>query len=87
MLLKTLNRFFDDFFLVVQQTELQECVCLCGLVPLLIGNIEQLLQMLNSLLHISILGMRLRQLSVSLSLLVRHISLLRDFQEPVQVIN
>jgi len=81
MLLKAFYSFLDDFFLVVKQTKLKECIGLSRLVSLLVCNRQQLFEMLNSFLYIFILWVRLCQLSVSLSLLRGHLSFLCDLQE------
>jgi len=69
VLLKALNSFFDDFFLIVKQTKFEESISLSWFVSFLIGNCEELFQMLNSFLDISVLRMRLCQLPMSLCLL------------------
>ena len=38
MLLKALNSFFDDFFLIIKQTKFKECISLSRLISLLICN-------------------------------------------------
>lgn len=81
VLLKALDGFFDNFLLIVQQTQFQEGISLSRLVSLLVGNVEQLLQMLDGLLHVLVLGVRLGELSVGLGLLLRHVFLLGDFEE------
>lgn len=73
--------------MVIQETQLKEGIRLRWLISILIRDIEQLLKMLDCLLHIAVLGVRLCQLLVGLRLLLRYISLLRDLEEFVQVLD
>ena len=68
MLLKAFDCFFDNFLLIVEQAQLQERICLRRLISLLIGNVEQLLKMLNSFLYVSVFRVRLGKLFVRFSL-------------------
>ena len=84
MLLKAVHRFPDYSLLVVQETQLQESVGLGWLIPLLIRYVKQVLQMLDCLVHVTVLRVRLSQLLVSLSCFCFVISLLAKNQKFVQ---
>jgi hypothetical protein len=82
VLLEAVHRLPHDSLLVVKETQFQESVRLSGLVPLLIGYVQQVFQMLDSLVHIPILRVGLCQLFMSfasLGLIVRFFTQVQEF--------
>jgi hypothetical protein len=73
--------------LVVQETKLQKCVGLINFVFVFTGNHEQLRQVLDCCLHVSILGVGFSQLSVGLALPWLVFGLLAKTEELLQVLN
>jgi hypothetical protein len=69
----------------MQQTELQSSICLLWLLPLVDGDVQQLLQMLDGCLDVAVLGVSLSQLLMSVSLLVLVVVLLAHLQELLQL--
>ena len=84
MLLKGVHRLSDDALLIVEETQLEESVRLSWLVPLLIRYVEQVLQMLDRLVHVSILRVRLSQLLMRLTCFRFVVRFFTQLQELVQ---
>jgi len=69
MFLEAVHRLPHDSLLVVQQTELEEGVCLGRLVAFFIGDIEQIFKMLNCRVDIAVFTVGLGKLLVRLACL------------------
>ena len=70
--------------MVVEETQLQKCICLSLLVALFVGNIEQVFQVFDSSMDVSILGVDFSQLFVSFASLGFIIGLLAKVEEFVK---
>jgi hypothetical protein len=86
VLLQTVHRLAHDSFLIVKQTQFQKSICLRLLVPLLVGDAEQVLQVLNSSLNIAIFGMSICQLLVSFSCFSLVVSFNTKIQKHIQIL-
>jgi hypothetical protein len=81
MLLEAVYWFSHDALLVVEETEFEKSISLSRFISLLVRDVQELFQMLDSLMHISIFWMRLRQLFVSFPLFWFIFGLLAQSQE------
>mmetsp|Transcript_24754 Transcript_24754/g.38543 ORF Transcript_24754/g.38543 Transcript_24754/m.38543 type:complete len:250 (-) Transcript_24754:443-1192(-) len=87
MLLQAVDRLADNSFLVVEETQLQKGISLRRLVALLVGDIEQVLEMLDGCVDVAVLAVSLSELLVGLTSLGFIIGFFTEGQEFIQELN
>jgi len=84
VLLEAVDRPADEAVLVIKEAQLQKSVGLSLLVALLVGDVEQVLQVLDGVLDVTVLGVDLGELFVRLAGLGFIIGLLAEVEELVE---